>query len=194
MYTPIDAVTSQGIDMQFGTNVLGHFYLTKLLLPILTATAKKSPAGTVRVVNVSSIGHYLGAPEGIRWSTLNPEMIRSRRARNWHDQGNILFSNELARRYGGEGVVSISLHPGTIDTDLSRYASSLVQRAGRLVTYSVSYGAITSLYAGTSPAACDLNGKYLTAWARVTLPNKKVLNPELETKLWEWCEEKVKDI
>ncbi|KAI0291000.1 hypothetical protein BC826DRAFT_1024255 [Russula brevipes] len=164
MYTPIDAVTSQGIDMQFGTN--------------------KSPAGTVRVVNVSSIGHYLGAPEETGTTKLYGQS----------KFGNILFSNELARRYGGEGVVSISLHPGTIDTDLSRYASSLVQRAGRLVTYSVSYGAITSLYAGTSPAACDLNGKYLTAWARVTLPNKKVLNPELETKLWEWCEEKVRDI
>jgi len=202
MYTPIDAVTSQGIDMQFGTNVLGHFYLTKLLLPILTATAKKSPAGTVRVVNVSSIGHYLGAPEGIRWSTLNPgddslaarKKLGTTKLYGQSKFGNILFSNELARRYGGEGVVSISLHPGTIDTDLSRYASSLVQRAGRLVTYSVSYGAITSLYAGTSPAACDLGGKYLTAWARVTLPNKKVLNPELETKLWEWCEEKVRDI
>src|SRR5258708_35713369 len=50
----------------------GHFYLTKLLLPVLTATAKNSPAGTVRVVNVSSIGHLRGAPEGIRWSTVSP--------------------------------------------------------------------------------------------------------------------------
>lgn len=50
----------------------GHFYLTKLLLPVLTDTAKKAPAKTVRIVNVSSIGHYLGAVEGIRWSTLVP--------------------------------------------------------------------------------------------------------------------------
>jgi NAD(P)-dependent dehydrogenase (short-subunit alcohol dehydrogenase family) len=48
----------------------GHFYLTKLLLPVLTATAKKSPEKSVRVVNVSSLAHYLGAPEGIRWTTL----------------------------------------------------------------------------------------------------------------------------
>jgi retinol dehydrogenase-12 len=88
MYPPIDMTTSQDFDLQFGTNVLGtnqphfhmtsrrhkhlagHFYLTKLLLPVLTATAKKSSLGTVRVVNVSSIGHYLRAPEGIRWATL----------------------------------------------------------------------------------------------------------------------------
>ncbi len=48
----------------------GHFYLTKLLLPVLTATAKKAPEKSVRVVNVSSLAHYLGAPEGIRWTTL----------------------------------------------------------------------------------------------------------------------------
>jgi retinol dehydrogenase 12 len=50
----------------------GHFYLTKLLLPVLTATPKKAPAKTVRVINVSSVGHYFGAPEGIRWTTINP--------------------------------------------------------------------------------------------------------------------------
>jgi hypothetical protein len=58
----------------------GHFYLTKLLLPLLTATATKAPAKTVRVVNVSSVGHYLGAPEGIRWTTIVPG-TESREAR-----------------------------------------------------------------------------------------------------------------
>ena len=55
--------------------------------------------------------------------------------------------------------MSISLHPGSIKTDLARHTGSLVQRVGRLVTYSVSYGAISSLYAGTAPAAGELNGK-----------------------------------
>jgi NAD(P)-dependent dehydrogenase (short-subunit alcohol dehydrogenase family) len=49
----------------------GHFYLTKLLLPALKAAEKSSPAGVVRVVNMSSIAHYL-SPEGIRWNTLGP--------------------------------------------------------------------------------------------------------------------------
>jgi retinol dehydrogenase-12 len=52
--------------------VAGHFYFTKLLLPVLTETAKKATAKTVRVVNVSSVNHYFGAPEGIRWTTINP--------------------------------------------------------------------------------------------------------------------------
>ena len=50
---------------------VGHFYLTKLLLPVLKAAAKGSP-GTVRVVNMSSIAHYMSASEGIRWTTLGP--------------------------------------------------------------------------------------------------------------------------
>ncbi|KAH9973215.1 hypothetical protein BGW80DRAFT_1459128 [Lactifluus volemus] len=252
MYTPIEKVTAQGWDMQFGTNVLGHFYLTKLLLPVLTETAKKAPAKTVRVINVSSIGHYLGAEEGIRWSTLTPgdqmaeerKKLGSIRLFGQSKLGNILFSNELARRYGGEGIVSISLHPGT---DLSRHAGSFVDRIiqlaklalqyvvtcgdlrflskeGEALASSVGYeraeehaekdtarvhafveeshettsgsshGAITSLFAGTAPQAGELNGKYLTAWARVTLPSKKAVDHELEAKLWEWCEEKVKDI
>ena len=74
-------------------------------------------------------------------------------------QGNILFSNELARQYGDEGIVSISLHPGTIQTDLGRHMSSFQQTLGRVITYPVSHGTITPLYAGTAPEAGDLNGK-----------------------------------
>ncbi|KAH9036285.1 NAD(P)-binding protein [Lactarius hengduanensis] len=203
MNTPIDHVTTQGFDMQFGTNVLGHFYLTKLLLPVLTAAAKKTPAGTVRVVNVSSIGHQLyGAPEGIRWATLVPgnDSLEARKkltSTGLYGQsklGNILFSKELARRYAAEGIVSTSLHPGVINTDLARSSSLFLNFIRLVMGYGVSYGAITSLYAGTAPAAGELNGKYLTVWARLAVPSKNALDAELAKKLWEWCEEQVKDI
>lgn len=61
MWCLLDQVTTQGYDMQFGTNVLGHFYLTQLLLPTLLASAESSPDKHVRVVNVASNGHW-GAP------------------------------------------------------------------------------------------------------------------------------------
>lgn len=57
MTPPIDQLTKYGHDLQFGTNVLGHFYLTQLLLPTLIASAKSSPEGKARVVNVSSTAH-----------------------------------------------------------------------------------------------------------------------------------------
>ena len=216
MYLPVDKVTEQGIDMQFGTNVLGesrilfstshsqahigHFYLTRLLLPLLFATAKKSPAGTIRIVNLSSMTHNRAAPEGIRWSSLlngndslgarkelgttrlygqsklvramPPQFILTRYLINsLFLQGNILFSNELARRYGGEGIVSISLNPGAIKTGLTRHLGLFLQVVGRLVglliLYSVSYGAISSLYAGTASAAGELNGKVSIPASRI---------------------------
>ena len=55
--------------------------------------------------------------------------------------------------------MSISLHPGSINTDLPRHSGTLLQFVGRMVTYPVSYGAINSLYAGTAAAASELNGK-----------------------------------
>lgn len=57
MWAPMDSFTVHGHDMQFGTNVLGHFYLTQLLLPTLIASAKSSSDGHARVVNVASTGH-----------------------------------------------------------------------------------------------------------------------------------------
>ena len=59
--------------------------------------------------------------------------------------------------------MSTSLHPGTVTSNLTRDASFFVRVFGRLTTYDVSYGAITSLYAGTAPAAGGLNGKVGTA-------------------------------
>jgi len=202
VYAVIDKLTSQGFDMQFGTNVLGHFYFTKLLLPLLTATAKNASKGSVRVVNVSSIGHYVVPAEGIRWSTLSPggdyvavaKRVGALRLYGQSKLGNVLFSNEFARQYGDEGIVSISLHPGTIQTDLGRNLGSFQQTLGRMMTYPVSHGAITPLYAGTAPAAGELNGKYLTVWARETLPHKKALDTNLGKTLWKWCEDQVKDI
>ena len=60
MIPPIDMLTDDGYDLQFGTNVLGHFYFTKLLLPTLLSAAKSAPEGTARIVNTSSNGHWFG--------------------------------------------------------------------------------------------------------------------------------------
>lgn len=58
----MDSVTAHNHDMQFGTNVLGHFYLTQLLLPTLIASAKTASDQHSRVVNVSSNGHWVAPP------------------------------------------------------------------------------------------------------------------------------------
>ena len=67
MWPALDALTEDGYDLQWGTNVLGHFYLTRLLMPALTASAVSSPDGHARVVTTSSGGAYLGT---LRYDTM----------------------------------------------------------------------------------------------------------------------------
>ncbi|KZV80273.1 NAD(P)-binding protein, partial [Exidia glandulosa HHB12029] len=59
MGSPADMLTSEGYDLQFGTNVLGHWYFTKLLLPVLVATSDAHPEDKPRVIHVSSNGHRM---------------------------------------------------------------------------------------------------------------------------------------
>ena len=61
MFPPIEQLTADGYDLQFGTNVLGHFYLTELLMPALIAGVKSSPDRHTRVITTSSSGAYFGS-------------------------------------------------------------------------------------------------------------------------------------
>ncbi len=72
MLTPIEETTVQGYDQQFGTNVLGHFYLTKLLLPVLEATAATSKE-PVRIVTTSSSASLFGHKFRFDWLKDTPE-------------------------------------------------------------------------------------------------------------------------
>ena len=116
--------TTDGIEMQFAVNHLGHFYLTQNLLPLLEKSGTKDKPS--RVVNLSSIAQMIFAPhEGIVFDDMNAE----KSYRDWERYGqsklaNVLFSNELNNRYKDGNVISISLHPGLIaKTNLSRHLS-----------------------------------------------------------------------
>ncbi|KZV64898.1 NAD-P-binding protein [Peniophora sp. CONT] len=188
-------LTAQGYDDQFGVNVLGHFFLTKLLMPALLA------AGHARVVNLSSNAHDMKSwKTGLAWDTLERgeanEKARKREARYLYSQsklGNVLFSNALARRFGEQGIVSISLHPGSIRSNFTRHFGALLRWVlNRTIMYDMSYGVITPLYAGTSKEAEKMNGEYLTAWARRQQAAMSAGDEKLQDCLWEWCEEQIK--
>ncbi|KAG6915146.1 hypothetical protein DXG01_013041 [Tephrocybe rancida] len=195
MIPPVELLTEQGYDLQFGTNVLGHFYLTKLLLPALLAGAKSSPDGKARVVNTSSSGHISG---NLDFNTLkdSPKRKKSQRFTLYSQSkfGNVVFSNELARRYGDQGIVSTALNPGNIRTDLQRHIPSFFDTILDWSLYPAPYGALTQLYAGTSAAGAELNGKYLIPWARVGRAISATDDPELWKQLREWSEEQVANI
>ncbi len=145
--------TTDGFEMQFGTNHLGHFALTGLLLEPLIAS------GGARVVTVSSGAHRIG---GIRFEDLNWE----RGYRKWLAYGqsklaNLLFMFELQRRVeqAGAPINSFACHPGYAATNL-QYAgarmagSSLMEQfwgaMNRVFAQSAAMGALPTLYAATS--------------------------------------------
>ncbi|KAJ7675718.1 NAD(P)-binding protein [Mycena polygramma] len=194
MVPPIEQLTAQNIDLQFGTNVLGHFYLTKLLLPTLLATAT---AGNVaRVINTSSLVSY--AASGIDFNTVKDSPARKKvgtgKLYSQSKFGNVVLSNELQRRYGDQGLVSVALNPGNLKTELQRHLGGFTRSITNLTLYPVSYGALTQLWAGTTEEGKTLGGKYLIPWARVGKANPATADPETGKALWTWLEEQVANI
>ncbi|KAF5350745.1 hypothetical protein D9758_010401 [Tetrapyrgos nigripes] len=194
----IEELTAQGYDLQFGTNVLGHFYFTKLVLPILISTAKNSPDGKVRVVNVSSSGHT--HCNKLDFNSFRESPVRKKIGSfpGLYAQskfGNVLYSNELARRYGDQGIVSTSLNPGNLASDLyTHMPRPMVFLVNVLFLYPVELGALTQLYAGTSPEGANMNGKYLKPWARMGKTSRAAEDTKQSEELWKWLEEQVKDV
>ncbi|EJD37926.1 NAD(P)-binding protein [Auricularia subglabra TFB-10046 SS5] len=204
MACPIDMITKDGYDLQFGTNVLGHFYFTKLLLPILQHTSSSYPTGEkARIIDTSGSIYKL-------YPRINYDTLRDGRARRKLSTtrlyaqskfGNILVTNELARRYG-DNLVAISLHPGVIDTGLQRHMGFvgefhtkeplfLIDLQQRTLLRPAWMGAINQLYAGTDPAATAMNGKYLIPWAREGRLTSEAKDQHEAEKLWGWLEAQV---
>ena len=138
--------TKDGFEMQFGTNHLGHFALTGLLLPKIRG----------RVVTLSSGAHRIGR---IDLADLNWEQRRYHRWRAYGQSklANLMFAYELHRRLAATGsdVLSLAAHPGYANTDLQSHTQSMqdsVMAIGnRLVAQSADMGALPTLYAATSP-------------------------------------------
>jgi NAD(P)-dependent dehydrogenase (short-subunit alcohol dehydrogenase family) len=138
--------TADGFELQFGTNHLGHFALTNLLLPDITD----------RVVTVSSTGHRMGR---IDFDDLNWERrpYKAWRAYGQSKLANLLFTAELQRRLDAVGspVRAIAAHPGYAATNLQfqsgRRALDVVSGIGnRLFAQDEDGGALPTLYAATA--------------------------------------------
>ncbi|TFK96602.1 NAD-P-binding protein [Pterulicium gracile] len=192
---PVSDVTSDGYDLQFGTNVVGHFYFTKLLLPILLATAKTTTSGKVRVVSTSSMAHLMG---DLDFATFRDGPARKKKSTLMlyaqSKFGNVVLSNQLAKRYGDQGIVSTSLHPGILRTELGRHLSTIEQLLLSTMCYDPPYGALTQLWAGATDEGLKYNGMYLIPWAREGRPNPRTNDEKTGDELWTWLEEQVKDI
>jgi retinol dehydrogenase-12 len=176
-------MTPSGFEITFGTNYVGPFLLTSLLLDRLKESA---PA---RIVNVASEGHYrapgidFGAVrEPTKTRTGFPEYCVSKLA-------NVLHAQELARRLEGSGVTTYSLHPGTVASDVWRRVPWPIRPLLKLRMISTDEGARTSLYCATAPELSQESGNYYDDCARKE--PSKAATPELASELWtrstEWA-------
>jgi NAD(P)-dependent dehydrogenase (short-subunit alcohol dehydrogenase family) len=138
-------VTADGIEMTFAVNYLGPFLLTHLLLPLLRKNA--------RIVTVASSAHE--DVDRIDWDNLPQE----RRYDPWGAYAlskfaDVTFTYTLARNLEGTGVTANCLHPGVVDTKLSRSA------APGISTITPEEGAQTSIFLARSPEVAGVSGRY----------------------------------
>lgn len=115
MFPPQGSKTKQSYELQLGTNCVAPFLFTKLLTPVLISTARLEPPGTVRVVWISSSAAEGFSPKyGVDIGNLEYKSDKSAAHKYGVSKaGNVLHAKEFARRFGGDGVISvvrISLH------------------------------------------------------------------------------------
>jgi NAD(P)-dependent dehydrogenase (short-subunit alcohol dehydrogenase family) len=201
MMPPTRHTTSDGFELQFGANHLGHFALTAGLLPLL----RKS--GSARVMTMSSGLNHLGSIhfDDLQWERRYIPAL----AYGQSKLANLLFARELNRRSleRGWGILSNAAHPGATHTNLQVAGPSLGrngQGAGlgmRMATLipalwqEVPQGILPALYAATSPAA--LGGAYygpngfaeMTGMPKLAMLPGKAKNAATATRLWQVSEQ-----
>jgi NAD(P)-dependent dehydrogenase (short-subunit alcohol dehydrogenase family) len=193
MWTP-KQVTDDGFEMQFGTNHLGHFALTGLLLDNML------PVRGSRVVTVSSTGHRLRA--AIHFDDLQWDHSYDRYAAYGQSKlANLLFTYELQRRLAGDhtNTIAVAAHPGASSTELGRSVPALMKPlfalAGTVLFQGAAMGSLPTLRAATDP---DVEGgQYYgpdglgeqRGHPKVVSSSAQSHDEDLQHRLWEVSEE-----
>ncbi|VDC04425.1 unnamed protein product [Peniophora sp. CBMAI 1063] len=196
---PRDKLTAQGYDMTVGTNVLGPFLFTQLLMPALCHPGAHSNIEKGRVISTSSVTHYFAphfdtdvARPGPARDKLGRDALRNDVLYAQTKTAETVLATERARRYEDE-LISVAINPGNIQTGMQRNMSKLDAAMAKSILYPVELGAYTGLRAGTTPEAAEWNGKYLRPWAKLGEAHPATQDPETGRKLWAWAEEQCRE-
>jgi len=188
MMVPERVETKDGFELQFGTNHLGHFALTGLLLQVM----KDTPGA--RIVTISSMGHRQGK---IEFDNLNAELSYKRGgAYALSKLANLLFTYELQRRLesAGSDLIAVAAHPGWTATNLQRYVW-LFRFLNNILAQKPEMGVLPLLYAAT---AQDVrSGDYfgpdgfmeIRGYSKKVPSSKTSYDETLAKRLWEVSEE-----
>lgn len=194
MYTPFER-TADAFELQFGTNHLGHFLLTALLVPSLRSAAQRSGTAS-RVVTVSSDAHRAHAVD-----LDDPNFVARPYdkfvAYSQSKAANVLMTVELRNRHDHNGIHAFAVHPGVCATGLSRhmsrddFAEMKRMSAGKpdLLSHldSIPEAAATSVWAATAPELSTASGAYLSDCG-VARAAEHAVDPVTAAALWELSE------
>ncbi len=170
---------AHGYELQFFTNHIGHFILVTGLLDVLAEEG--------RVVMLSSAAHTMAPKVGIQFDNLSGEKgYRGWSAYSQSKFANVLFAKELARRFAGTKRTANAVHPGVIDTKLSRHNSLWKAVSGvvaPLFLKSTAQGAATEVYVAVSPKVASVSGMYF-ADCNEKKNRRDADDPEMAARLW----------
>jgi NAD(P)-dependent dehydrogenase (short-subunit alcohol dehydrogenase family) len=190
--------TKQGFEATMGTNCVGPFLFTQLLLPILESTARNSMPGATRVIWTSSAVVEMAPKGGVKLKDLLTPPTDPQTNYTLSKVCNWFLASELGRRVNEKGILSLTLNPGNLKTALLREHSWLAFFVSPLL-YQPIFGAYTELWAGLSmDLGMEDSGGYIVPWGRKHPSPRGDLLGALRSveeggsgiagKFWEWCE------
>ncbi|WP_051105725.1 SDR family NAD(P)-dependent oxidoreductase [Parafrankia discariae] len=176
-------ISAEGTEATFAVNHLAPFLLTRELLPLLRANAAARPAGSTRVIAVSSSGHR--AVDGLDWDDLQSlGEFRAAVAYCRAKLANILFTRELARRAGPAGIVAQAMHPGVVASNFSAHGDAAMRaHMAAADTVSPDEPAETLTWLATGPEGGRTGGRYFHRRAE-ELPAEAARDDAAAARLW----------
>ncbi|MEJ7604117.1 MAG: SDR family oxidoreductase [Kofleriaceae bacterium] len=170
--------TKDGFELQFGTNHLGHYLFTRMLLERI------KESGEARIVNVSSKSHY--AAKGIDWTTLQSptRTVTAMKEYAVSKLSNVLFTKELARRLEGTNVSTYAVHPGVVATEIWKRVPGPFRWLMKKFMITPEKGAEASLRCATAPELAKQTGLYYDVGGKETRPSRLADDAELAKTLW----------
>ncbi|KAF2840867.1 putative carbonyl reductase [Patellaria atrata CBS 101060] len=204
MATPFE-MTKDGYEAQWQTNYLAHWVFTSHLLPLLLTTSRRMPPSSVRIVNLSSSGHYSAPKEGIHFAdtSLPNDSVMTRYGQS--KLANVLHTKTLNRllieyTLGNGKVWTAAVHPGLVDSQLGARAEIPCWMRMIFAPYMALGGSMdgdkgswTSVFCAASPyMSKEQSGAY---FQRIADPggwqSGKARDMELATRLEEWTSDKM---
>ena len=180
-----------GVELQFLTNHIGHFMLVSLLQKTLSKEA--------RITVVSSSAHRVFSySDGIQFNNFSGNKNYNPRKAYGHSKlANLLFANELARRFQSTSQTANAVHPGVIRTNLLRHSNPVLKHGSvlfeKLLFKNVQQGAATQVYLSTHPDLKGVSGEYYSN-CNLKEPSIHGKDQIMAKKLWDFSEKIVTKI